>query len=100
MTSTIPDIGYARLSKLIASDADLNIFRGFKAVNVCNILYLQPELAELEATLHHLDEEYNDMTKGNDVWSVPRSWRAVKNEGDEYLQCVQKLRKTSEEYCM
>jgi hypothetical protein len=100
MANNISEIGYARVSSLIASDADLNIFRGFQALNVRNILYLQSELAELEETLRDLDEDHNDRAKGNDVWSVPRSWRAVKKEGDEYLECVHRLRKTSEEYCM
>jgi hypothetical protein len=100
MTNNIPGIGYALVSNLIASDADLNIVRSFKALNVRNILYLQSELAELEEMLHDLDEDHNNTAKGNDVWSVPRSWRAVKKEGDEYLECVQRLRKTSEEYCM
>jgi hypothetical protein len=99
MSVDSPQIGYARSSSLIASDADLNIFRSFKTLNARNILYLQSELAELEETLHDLDEIYNDRTKGNDSWSVPRSWRAVKKEGGEYLECVHRLRKTSKEYC-
>ena len=100
MTSHDREIGYAFQSHLIASDADLSVFRGFKALNVRRILFLQSELAELEETLHDLDEEHNDRAKGNDVWSVPRSWRAVKNEGRQYLECVQQPRTTSEEYCM
>lgn len=97
--TTDSKIGYSRVSSLMASDADLGIFRGFKALNTRNILYLQSELAELEETLQDLDEIHNDRTKGNDSWSVPRSWRAVKNQGDEYLECVHRLRQTSKEYC-
>ncbi|KAJ5912773.1 hypothetical protein N7504_001656 [Penicillium tannophilum] len=97
MPGNPPKIGYSLLSSLIAS-GELNIFRGFQELNARNILYLQSELAELQETLHDLDEAYNDTAKGNDIWSVPRSWRAVKKEGNEYLECVLRLRTTSKEY--
>jgi hypothetical protein len=64
-----PRIGYSLVSNLISSDADLNIFRQFTALNTRNILYLQSELAELELQLAGLDEDCNDRSKGNDVWA-------------------------------
>lgn len=100
MAQTTGNIGYGLLSSLISSDADLSAFRGFKALNIRNILYLQSELAEVEQELQELDEEYNDRAKGNDIWSVPRSWRAVKKEDGDYFETVSRLRKTSEEYCV
>jgi hypothetical protein len=100
MPPSTTDIGFGLLSSLIASDADLSVFRSFKALNVRNILYLQSELAEIEQTLQELDEEYNDRAKGNDVWSIPRSWRAVKKEEGDYFEAVTRLRATSDEYCM
>lgn len=93
-------IGYGLLSSLISSEADLHAFRSFKALNVRNILYLQSELAEIEETWRELDEEYNDKAKSNDIWSVPRSWRAVRKEDGDYLEAASWLRKISGEYCM
>ena len=99
MSQSDRKIGYALLSHLISSDADLNVFRSFKALNVRRILYLQSELAEIEQTLQELDEEFNDRAKGNDVWSMPRSWRAVKKEEGDYFEAVTRLRSTADEYC-
>lgn len=67
MAQGTTEVGYGLLSSLISSDADLNCFRSFKALNVRNILYLQSELSEIEETLRDLDEECNDKAKGNDV---------------------------------
>jgi hypothetical protein len=95
-----PDlVGYGRVAATIALDGDLHVLRAFKTLNARNILYLQSELAELEQTLFDLDKLYNDRSKGNQTWSVPRSWRAVKAEGDEYLQCVERIREVSRLYC-
>lgn len=63
MANDPSEIGYGIISAVIASDADLNIFRSFRALNARNVLYLQSELAELEATLHDLDELHNDPSK-------------------------------------
>lgn len=92
-------IGYGLISELISSDADLNIFRRFTALNARNILYLQSELVELEARLEQLDEEANDRAKGNDVWAQPRSWRAMKRRGGEYLETTERVSICSERYC-
>jgi hypothetical protein len=97
-TST-PHIGYGLVSEFISSDADLNIFRRFLALNARNILYLQSELMELEARLEQLDEEANDRTRGNDVWAQPRSWRAIKKKGGEYWETVERMSTCSEKYC-
>ena len=89
----------AALQQQLALDGDLHVLRAFKTLNARNILYLQSELMELEETLFDLDKLYNDHSKGNQTWSVPRSWRAVKAEGDEYLRCVERIREVSKDYC-
>lgn len=72
----MPDkaFGYAKLSQTLALDNDLLMFRGFGALNVRNILYLQSELQALECRLTDLDKEANNITKGIAVWGQPRSW--------------------------
>lgn len=62
-------------------------------------MYLQSELVELEARLEQLDEEANDRAKGNDVWAQPRSWRAMKRRGGEYLETTERVSICSERYC-
>ncbi|OJJ41949.1 hypothetical protein ASPWEDRAFT_167938 [Aspergillus wentii DTO 134E9] len=98
MSTNDPKIGYNLFSSLVNSDTELNVFRAFKELNTRNILYLQSELAELEETFHDLDELYNDKTKGNDTWSIPRSWYAMNKEGGRYLDTVTRMRRVSEGY--
>ena len=76
-----PPVGYHRLSTYIASDPTLSVYRSFTALNTRNLLYLQSELASLEARLLRLDANANDMTQGNDVWSLPRCWDAIRKAG-------------------
>ena len=54
---------------------------------------------ELEETLLDFGNLYNNPSKGNQTWSVLRSRRAVKAEGDEYLHCVERIRQVSKDYC-
>jgi hypothetical protein len=92
-------VGYGRVAATVALDGDLHVLRAFKTLNARNILYLQSELMQLEETLFDLDKLYSDNSKDNQTWSVPRSWRAVKAEGDEYLRCVERVRVVSKDYC-
>jgi hypothetical protein len=39
MVNDLSGIGYGAVSAVIAADADLNIFRSFRALNARNILY-------------------------------------------------------------
>jgi hypothetical protein len=52
-------MGYPRYSAFIASDEDKSttIFRRFQRLSARNLLYLESELAELEAEQDRLDEE-------------------------------------------
>lgn len=81
MDSPTDPLGTHLYATLISHDPDLSVFRRFSALNVRNILYLQSELGALEAHLLRLDAQANDISKGNDVWAMPRSWRAVKKAG-------------------
>ena len=74
-------------------------YRRFGALNGRNLLYLQSELREIESQLHDLDADANDISKGNDVWSTPRSWYALNRAGGEkHLEIVMKLRLRLDEY--
>lgn len=84
MTSTphrLPPIGIQNFSSHIALDPTLSIYRRFATLNARNLLYLQSELASLEARLVLLDQRADDITKGNDIWAMPRSWRAMRKAG-------------------
>jgi len=94
-----PNIGHNLIASLIAKDADLNIFRSFSGLHVRNILYLQSELVELETKFITLDAESNDGSRGNDVWSLPRSWWHITRQNGEYMETVGKLREVSQQYC-
>jgi hypothetical protein len=74
----LPPIGIQDFSSHIALDPTLSIYRRFATLNARNLLYLQSELASLEARLVLLDQRADDVTKGNDIWAMPRSWRAIK----------------------
>lgn len=76
-----PPIGTHLFASHIVQDSSLSVFRQFAVLNARNLLYLQSELASLEAKILQLDERANDMTKGNDTWATPRSWRAMRNAG-------------------
>ena len=81
------------LSTYIASDPTLNVYRSFAALNARNILYLQTELASLEKQLLRLDAVANDKTKGINVWSLPRSWHAMRRENGEMWKTAVEARK-------
>lgn len=60
----LPIVGYQALSRFIASDPTLYIFRRFNVLTARNLLYMQDELCELEERLHDLDE--TDYQAGTD----------------------------------
>jgi hypothetical protein len=91
-------VGNYRLSTQIASDFTLSIYRSFTALNARNLLYLQTELASLEDRLLRLDNRANDMTKGVHQWSLPRSWRAMRDENGEMWMTAMEVRKLLEAY--
>jgi hypothetical protein len=108
-------IGFQHFSSHIALDPTLSIYRRFATLGARNLLYLQSELASLEARLVLLDERANNVTKGNDIWAMPRSWRAMRNaglkaeaEGDrsnsdtngEMWKVTMEIRKVMQEYSM
>jgi hypothetical protein len=66
-------MGYPRYSAFIASDEDKSttIFRRFERLSARNLLYLESELAELEAEQDRLDEE---SSKFLDLQMSAQSW--------------------------
>jgi hypothetical protein len=88
VSSSLPLIGFQQLSAYISSDPSLSIFRKFATLNARNILYLQSELATLEERLLHLDawadRKGREGGMGNDIWALPRSWRAMRRAGERH----------------
>jgi len=81
-TSAVPPpIGIQLFSTHVALDPALSIYRRFATPNTRNLIYLQSELSSLEARLLQLDAGADDVTRGNDVWAMPRSWLAMRNAG-------------------
>jgi hypothetical protein len=66
--------GYPSLAAFITSDHDrtTSIYRRFHKLSARNLLYLQSELAELEARQETLDEE--DLRGPMDTKSCARNW--------------------------
>jgi hypothetical protein len=91
-------IGYGAVANCMSFDCDLALYRRFGSLNSRNILYLQSELMSLEARLQELDSAANDISKGNEIWSVPRSWYYLEKAGGEHLEVVLKIREKLEAY--
>ena len=101
--------GYPSLAAFIASDKDrsTSIFRRFDRLSARNLLYLQSELAELEAQQDALDarEAGNINAATEDIGSV-RDWHtlvarskdAANVREKEQLRLVLEVRKKLQEY--
>ena len=87
-------VGNHRLATQIAYDSTLSIYRSFTVLNTRNLLYLQTELASLEDRLLRLDNRANDLNE----WSLPRSWRAMRNKNGEMWTTAMEVRKLLEMY--
>ena len=72
--------GYPSLAAFIASDCDHStaIYRRFDRLSARNLLYLQSDLTELEATQDALDAEY--LRASTDDKQSARSWQALKRK--------------------
>jgi hypothetical protein len=72
--------GYPSLAAFIASDPDhsIAVYRRFDYLSARNLLYLQSELAELEAQLHTFDQE--DLRSSDDDLdnNFARDWKAYR----------------------
>ena len=96
--------GYASLANFIASDKDRStvIFRRFDRLSARNLLYLQSELAELEAKQETFDRE--DVKGKMSDKQCARNWNDFKktSESDESQQermkLVRDIRTTMKEY--
>ncbi|KAK4949617.1 hypothetical protein LTR66_014018 [Elasticomyces elasticus] len=91
-------IGYGAIATGMNDDPDLAIYRRFGVLNARNLLHLQSELMTLEDKLQQLDTIAKDITRGNEVWSLPRSWYYLERAGGERLDLVRKIRDTLERY--
>jgi hypothetical protein len=100
-------IGYPSLATFIASDEDRStaIYRRFNRLAARNLLYLQSELAELEARLDHFDEE--DYLHGSrEEKYVLGNWPEFKAKADdanntrerERMKLVMEIREKIKEY--
>jgi len=93
--------GYGRLASFLAEDKDrsTSIYRGFHRVTTRNLLYLESELAELEArqdTLDNVDSNDLENLAGIASWEVlSRSTREIDREK---LELLKEIRRVTREY--
>ena len=86
MTSQPNTVGYERFATYISADASLQIYRRFATLNSRNLLYLQCALADLEDRMRRCSALLDDQTRGVNVWSIPRSWKAMKRAGEQAVE--------------
>lgn len=97
-------IGYASLASFIASDKDKTtvIYRRFSRLSARSILYLQSELAELEARQDVFDKE--DLEGSMDDAACAQDWNAFKDlsrtdsRQKEKMELVRQIREVMKEY--
>jgi hypothetical protein len=97
-TAPPPAFGYGAVATCMSCDRDLALYRRFGVLSSRNLLYMQSELMKLEARLQELDNAANDISRGNAVWSVPRSWHSLEKAGGEHLVVVLTIRERLEAY--
>ena len=100
--------GYPSLAGFIASDPDktTSIYRRFDRLAARNLLYLQSELAELEAQQDAFDAEDSLPGTSTSEKESVRNWRVLKDRGTkdgcpremERLRVAEDIRKTIKEY--
>lgn len=76
-------MGYPRFAAFISEDKDKSstIYRRFERLAARNLLYLESELAELEAKQDELDEEYRK--ESFDSRMTARSWKELRKQAPE-----------------
>lgn len=97
-------IGYPSLASFIASHKDKStvIFRRFDRLSARNILYLQSELAELEARQDAYDKE--DVRGSMTDKKCARDWNEFRNQSENNerqiarMKLVKEIRGTMKEY--
>lgn len=72
------EMGYPRFAAFIAEDKDKSstIYRRFERLGARNLLYLESELAELEAEQDAMDKEYRE--ESIERKATARSWKALR----------------------
>jgi hypothetical protein len=98
--------GYAKLARLMGEFPEVALFRRFGALNAQNLLYMQAELTELEATL--LEIEQKNATSSisvrarysRDWWSLQRAASEDAEDGNDGAQwkLVVKIRDKLQNY--
>lgn len=94
-------IGYPKLAARIEIQPDLSIYRGFRALNAQNILYLQAQLIELEAKLR-TQQARDDTNPHGKKALYAKTWFWLEksaSDGDtKQLDLVVKIRQVLSEY--
>ena len=96
--------GYPSLAAFIASDPDKSssIYRRFDRLSARNLLYLQSELAELEARQDRLDEEDRKRTTAEKEsacnWQVFKERAKCNPHEQERMEVVMQVRDKLKEY--
>jgi hypothetical protein len=90
-----PPLGYSSFASFITGSEDKScmIFRRFDQVNVRNLLILESEIADLEATLKRLEAEGGRTSlskEGLQYWALLRE-QAQGHEDAVVKQCAQQI---------
>jgi hypothetical protein len=93
--------GYAKVASVMGMHPEFGILRRFQTLNMQNLLYLQAEIAHLEADLHSIAEE--DTASGK-IPGHEHDWWTL-SQGDEsghakQWKMVLEIREKLEKYSM
>lgn len=91
--------GYAKVANLMSTYDEFAILRGFKALNLQNLLYLQAEIINLEHDLNklvHIDAAHPDREfYSKDWWSLAHG---ECKEGQNQWRQICRIRKKLDQY--
>jgi hypothetical protein len=90
------EMGYPRFAAFIAEDKDKSstIYRRFERLGARNLLYLESELAELEAKQDAMDKEYKE--ESIERKATARSWKALRLQAPKTFYSIDSTEGLSE----
>lgn len=78
--------GYPTVAQFISQDSDASIFRSFQKLSARRLLYLQSQLADLEAQLERLDRLDAETQYNTAARKAAGSWVHYSGSDDQRVQ--------------
>lgn len=78
--------GYPTVAQFISQDSDASIFRSFQKLSARRLLYLQSQLADLEAQLERLDSLDAETQYNTAARKAAGSWAHYSGSNDPTVQ--------------